>query len=448
MRIISIGCLLAVLAMAGAPGASAGEESASVVDEVLSILKDRGLVDEGEYQRLVAKNASWEKDQHPSWLPKLEFWGDFRGRYEGFWFRRDETGNDRDNRNRGRYRLRLNAKAEVNDWASFFLRLSSGQDDNRSANQTFGSGVDFDPDSIFIDRAYAELASPKEWIPFSGGSAKLRFGKIPNPFVWKTGKDFMLWDRDINPEGVSLSLGASPAEDLKLFAHVAHFVIDENSSTKDPHLWGFQVGGHYALNDSLRLGARTSIYRFDSLDRDFVDRSTGGADAINGASTPGGGSIVDGLTGGAAGGDMRVAELAAYLRWSALEDWPLLAYGTWARNLDAEDSLLFPQASKEDNAWGVGLEIGDKQRYAKLGVGYWHIEANAFPSQFVDSDLFDGHTNREGFAFYGSRSILSNTDLNLSVFVSDEIEQGLPAFADSVSNAERVRLQADLVFKF
>ena len=83
----------------------------------------------------------------------------------------------------------------------------------------------------------------------------------------------------------------------------------------------------------------------------------------------------------------------------------------------------------------------------QLGVGYWHIEANAFPSMFIDSDLFDGFTNREGFAFYGAREVAKNTELNLTLFWSEEIEDD-PAFAVSTMEGERLRLQADLIFKF
>jgi hypothetical protein len=125
----------------------------------------------------------------------------------------------------------------------------------------------------------------------------------------------------------------------------------------------------------------------------------------------------------------------------------ITGYGTYARNLDARTSKLFPGAGAEDTAWGVGLEVGDSKKFVKLGAGYWHIEANAFPSMFIDSDFLDGRTNREGYAFYGSRQILRNTEIKLALFVTDEI-QDEAAFAASVRNAERLRLQSDIVFKF
>ena len=66
----------------------------------------------------------------------------------------------------------------------------------------------------------------------------------------------------------------------------------------------------------------------------------------------------------------------------------------------------------------------------------------------VESDLYDGETNREGWLVYGSREIFKNTDLNLTAFLSDAIEKETPAFDDSISGAHRGRLQADVLVKF
>jgi hypothetical protein len=83
-----------------------------------------------------------------------------------------------------------------------------------------------------------------------------------------------------------------------------------------------------------------------------------------------------------------------------------------------------------------------------LGGAYYAIEANAWPSQFIDSDLFDGFTNREGFAFYAVREILPNTDLSLTTFFSNDIDDNITSFPVSVRDAERFRIQADLEVKF
>jgi hypothetical protein len=123
-------------------------------------------------------------------------------------------------------------------------------------------------------------------------------------------------------------------------------------------------------------------------------------------------------------------------------------FAQYAQNFDAEDSQLFPGADQEDQAYGAGMEVGDKKKWVTLGGAYYAIEANAWPAQFTDSDLFDGFTNREGFAFYAVREILPNTDLSLTTFFSNDIDDNITSFPVSVRDAERFRIQADLEVKF
>jgi hypothetical protein len=143
---------------------------------------------------------------------------------------------------------------------------------------------------------------------------------------------------------------------------------------------------------------------------------------------------------------MRVIEAAAWLQYTGLESWPITLFANYSHNLEAERSATF-NASKESDAWNIALEIGDKKKYAKLGLGWWHIEANAFPAMFIDSDLLDGRTDRKGLMFYVSRQILKNTDLNVQLFRSDAIDERIN-ITQAISDAKRVRLQADMVFKF
>lgn len=422
---------------------SAAAENEDVVGEILELMRERGIVDDEEYRRLAVKNQQYQAEQQ-SWMPKIGWSGDLRFRHESFWYDRDEIGFERDNRYRIRYRLRLKGEVDINEWADVVFRLASGDDDPRSTNQTLGSSLDFDSDDIRLDLAYANLKAPSSWLPFPEGTLMVQAGKVPNPFRWKVGKDFMLWDGDITFEGASVLVSSRPTEWTTLFANFGYYIDDENSQAKDPHFWGLQAGAHQKLSEDVVLGARASWYEFRSINTAFNVRGATGGVGV----TSGGGNIGDGLNGDITGEDFSVIETAAYVTFNGIERWPISVYGDYSRNLDAETSKLFPGASDEDTAWGVGVEIGDKKEFAKLGLGYWHIEANAFPSMFIESDLFDGRTNREGFAVYGSRQVMENVDLNLTLFVSDEIEDHVPPFGASVANAERTRLQADLIFKF
>lgn len=436
MRRTSACCATIALGLAAVAVAPArADEPQPVIEDVLEILKERGLVDDGQYNELVAKNESYE-EKHQGLLGRIEFSGDMRLRYENFWFDDDEFGNDRSNRNRLRYRVRLQAKAEINEWVDAVLRLASGENDHRSTNRTLGVGDDFDPDAIFIDQAYLALRAPESWV--GGTAVTVTGGKVPNLFLWKAAKWDALWDADINPEGLAIDLGWAPGENLKLFSKAGYFIVDENGTNADPHVLGVQGGLVWTAAEQVELGARASWYSWGSLNSGFIGRSASS------------GSVSDGLTGqtGARSRTLDAFELAGYLRFGGLEGWPVTLYGQLGKNLDAADSDLFPGLEDEDFGWLVGLEVGDKKKLVALGLAYAAFEANFWPAQFTDSDLFDGFTNRKGWAFYGSREILPNTELSVTLYVSDEIRDNVPGFDTSIANANRLRLQTDLQVKF
>ena len=428
--------LCALLAALGAGSAARAGDPEPVIEDVLEILKERGIVDDGQYTDLVAKHQSWETKNGPL-LGRIEFFGDMRLRYENFWFDEDEFGVDRSNRNRMRYRLRIGGKAKINDYVDAVFRIGSGENDHRSNNRTLGVDPDFGPDAIFIDQAYLAFKAPKEWLP--GTSFTATGGKVSNPFLWKSGKFDLLWDGDINPEGIGLQLGYEAGEALNLFATGGYFIVKENGSSVDPHVLGIQGGALWSAADHVELGARLAWYQWRSLDEAFFARSAAF------------GTLLDGLTAGAPtneAGAYNTGDLSVYLRFDGVEGWPILVYGQIAKNFDAESSDLFGSAGKEDLGWGIGVEVGDKKKLVSLGVGYFALEANFWPAQFTDSDLVDGFTNRKGWAFYASREILPNTELGVALFVSDEIRGSTDSFAASVSGSDRVRLQTDLLVKF
>ena len=419
---------------------AAGEEP--VVQDVLDILKERGLVDEGQYTALSAKNLAYEEEQR-GLLGRIEWSGDLRGRFENFWYERDERGVDRDDRHRLRYRLRVQGKAEINEYIDAVFRLASGEainfDEgaNRSTNRTLGRSRDFSMNPIFIDRAYLDLHAPDDWI--DGAKVQVLFGKVPNPFRWKIGKDLILWDGDINPEGVAGRFAYDVTEEWNVFLNTGYFIADENSTAADPHVFGIQGGVHGDLSEQWHVGARASFYSWRSLNEAYFARSQRF------------GTIEDGLVSDAptiGASEFRIVEVGGYIRYDAIEGWPVLVYGHWVQNLDAVSSDLFPAAGKEDTAWGIGVETGDKKHVAAVGVGYYRIGANAWPAQFLDSDITDGFSNRGGWHVYGKRQILPNMDFSVELLWSDPVRRSLPDFETSVANSERIRLRTDVVVKF
>jgi hypothetical protein len=415
-----------------APAVPGGAEENPALVEALQIMRDRDMIDDAKHAELIAKNHAWEAS-HPSLLSRLEWSGDVRGRLENFWYSEDDFGlsdPDTQDRTRGRYRLRVGARAKINDWFAAGFRVASGDGSNRSTNESFGAEDDFIPDPIFIDQAWVELGVPKRHLPETM-ALKTIVGKQANPFLWKNGKDYMVWDQDIMPEGVALQVSGMPIEMLSLYGNAGYFIADENGGGEDPHVLGFQGGFGLSPLPCFEFGTRVSWYDWRSINDAFLDRAANF------------GSVVDDEDG------FSVGEVAAYTRIKAIENWPILIYGHIAQNLEADSPAGVPD---EDLGWGGAIEIGDKKRLL-IGGGYYHVEANFSPAQFTDSDLFDGYTNREGFTAYVTREIFANTELTVTMFHGDAIDDDDAFDIEAVTgtdtpSAERYRLQTDIMVKF
>jgi hypothetical protein len=138
-------------------------------------------------------------------ITELELYGDMRLRYE---YRGGRLPNDDpSNRNdwqeleRERYRLRLGLRGTLLDDWFFGVRLETSAS-ARSTNVTFGDDTSTTSpggggpfakgsDGIFVGQAYGGYKG------FPGFT--VTGGRMPNPFV----KTLMVWDDDINPEGLA-----------------------------------------------------------------------------------------------------------------------------------------------------------------------------------------------------------------------------------------------------
>jgi hypothetical protein len=425
---------------------------ASAMEEVLGILRREGTIDEATQEKLLAKYAAEQKGaakDAAGILGGFEWYGDLRLRYEAFQYDDDARGIDRDNRYRGRYRARFGFKKKVNDTISIGVRLASGGGENDSTNRSFGESPDFGPDGIFFDRAWASLSivdNDKTSVSFVGG-------RVSNPFTWGEGKDFMIWDGDVNLTGAHLSTSYRPAEKSEVFFTLGSFISRENSTNADPKITGAQLGFTSEMG-GMGFGVRTSLYEYRSLDDAFLAAAAGEGNLAQGQQNLS--MVMDDSIGAFDDGRARVVDLTGYFELSASDSFPVLLYATYARNLEAEsftftDNDLNIGVDDEDTAWGIGLEFGDKKKNVRFGFGWFSVEANSVVAQFMDSDLFDNRTNREGFVVYLSRQVAKNADFKLTFFDAEEIEDdglALGPFSRSIADADRRRLQADIELKF
>jgi len=436
VRIFKMLAVFGIAAAIGGAGSVAAAEEKQDLTDLVQILKNEGVLDEGQYNELTAKAAKREAKE--SWADRISIWGDFRGRWESFYYTKEDS-NFR-NRSRLRYRFRLNGKAKINPYATVLFRLASGGDDDRSTNRSLGDFPDFASDPIRIDRAYVQLTPFKEGrYPDENGTLFAEFGKVPIPYIGKVSKDFMLWDSDISLEGASIVTDREIVDNVDLYFNTGYYVVQEKKENADPNLFAVQLGTVARVTEDIELGGRVSYFRWGNVDNGMLQRGSAGIDGV----TSSGGNIIDGMT---TGNSVDIIESRVHAKFGFVEDWPIIVYGSISGNLSAVSSELFG-VGREHLAWGVGTEVGDKTKWLVLGMNYYDIQANAQFSQFVDSDLFDGKTNRKGFAFYGAKQILENTEVSLTTFWSRPSNKDA-GFADSLDKANRVRVIADMKFKF
>jgi hypothetical protein len=425
------------LLLAFSPGTARASDDP--VEDIVAVLREKGLIDDATEQQILAKRLRQQAaetrpvDAGFQFLEGFVWSGDLRLRNEQFFYD-SSFGDEADDRNRFRYRARIGFTKQVNESLLVGMRLASGDDFN-STNESFGGDDDFGRDTIEIDQIWAELALPGA---DSGWNSTLTAGKVNNPFLWKNGADRIVWDPDISPEGLYLRTQGEVGR-AKLFGTAGYFVVSEESSSKDPKLFALQLGASTALGSHNELGARVSGYEWRSLDADTIARNLAGVSPTTG-----------GNLAGAFDGRARIAEATTYLRLGAVPGGSALLYATWAQNLLADPTAPL---GDEDTAWGGGFELGDEKKWARLGAGYFHVEANAVLSRFTDSDLFDGFTNREGLFVTLSRELVSRVLLRLSLFDGEEIRtRAVPPGQGDVAReggrADRKRLQSDIEIKF
>ncbi len=125
------------------------------------------------------------------WASRAGFYGDFRYRYE---FIDDDRKTSDQHRNR--IRARLGVKAKANDEWDLGLRIATSVSDPVSTNQTLSDSFSGKP--LRLDLAFFDYHP--EWMKGLNAQA----GKIANPF-YIAGKNQLIWDHDLTPEGGALN---------------------------------------------------------------------------------------------------------------------------------------------------------------------------------------------------------------------------------------------------
>lgn len=434
--------------LATAAGLSlASHSQAQSADALIDKLVDKGILTTKEASELRQEadkdfsKALSSKNGMPEWVTSFKINGDFRGRYEGFFFDADTP----ENRNRFRYRARLGFTASLLDQFEVGLRLGSGDIDNGvppsgidpiSNNQSLQNNAS--KKGIFLDLAYGK------WTPLNNSewTGSVTAGKMENAFVFPT---TMMFDRDYTPEGVQFELTARPNSDHTLKLTSAAYVLDElESSSHDPYMLGAQLRWDAVWTPKFTSSAGISAW------------DIGNGQQLTTAAVPNQGR---GNTRNAAGvlqyqynpiqADLALTyTLEKFPGYEA--PFPITAFGEYVHN---------PGAKRDNEGYVGGIMFGKsgKKKLWDLSYQYRVLQADAWWEEVVESDFGGNYlsaptggssgsrngTNVRGHVIRAQYSPYDHLTLAVTYWLTELINEN-PVGSDSGQG----RLQVDAVLKF
>lgn len=220
---------------------------------------------------LLAPGLSAQSD---SLINKLSFTGDFRFRVEQDWDSRKSDGTYRDDRTRFRYRFRFGMNYQYNEWASFGMRIRTGQWNKQQDPQlTLGHGFEeFGTLPIGFEKVFFK-ASGKNWTTWLG----------KNTFPFEKQNE-IFWSDNVYPEGVYVGYKKTFDKDGfmdEIGVKSGHFVISSRGQSLDldSYFQGFQV---YSRQWENRVKLFADFYYFnrmpdipDGFETTFINYSIG-----------------------------------------------------------------------------------------------------------------------------------------------------------------------------
>lgn len=396
-------------------------------------------------------------------ITELEIYGDARVRYE---YRGGRTATDTpvaprapgvaglgdwQERSRERYRLRLGIRGTLADDWFFGLRLETSQNP-RSTNVTFGGDSASGPfakndDGINVGQAYLGYKGIRD--------VTLTAGRMPMPLV----TTLMVWDGDINPEGLaeqwkhsynfsfgggsseattasvgtdgkSVASAVTASEPWKLkvdvFANFGQFVYDDANPenplgprgftsnrltpASDAWLFAWQVGAKFNFPNNYYFQLAPVVYNYSGLGDTFNSFYRGGSPSVTNAA-----SLAQNQTGA---NSLLVLEIPTEFGFK-IGELPVKVFGDFAVNFDADDRAAAagrPDKGNERYAYQVGAAIGQlKAKHDWQLQAYWmHTEQYALDPNLVDSDFWDSRVNVQGVVVQAGYALSDAVTTNLS----------------------------------
>lgn len=338
----------------------------------------------------------------------IKFFGDFRYRQQ------TEKQGIKDQRNLQRIQARLGVISHVHDDLKVTLRLMTGSSAN-SGNQTLGDekAPGMPRRSFGLDQAFFDYNPSSSW--------NLYGGKMPQTFTF-VGKNQMILDNDITPEGLAVKFNQPFDGDLELFVQGGTFWIRENYDSVGEDLTdNFLNAGQIGLQ--WKPQPWTVVFGIGSFSySDLKDNPPG--NITTGSS--GNGNTLDINGNYPTNFDIDQYFVEGKTKWGAVD---LSLFFESLTNKDAADL---------NHAQALGLQV--KYKAWNFGITKKEVQKDAVVALFTDSDFGGGITSVRG--------IVSNLGYKISKKVQVQYTLYKDETAIDLVAADYDRSHLDLLMSF
>jgi hypothetical protein len=420
-------CLLVMITLP--PRASRADEIGDLKEQLkaqqktLSELQNRITQLEAKQEQ---RSEQVQKKETPSlpdslkWAENVKLSGDLRYRYESI--DSQKKGANQPGINNNRIRARLNLDAKLSDEWNVGFRLATGSDSYPSStNQNLDNG--FTKKNIWLDLAYFN------WHPKAFDRLNVYGGRMPLPF-YRVGNNQVIWDDDVNPEGIAAKYVIPLAKTDSLYINGGGFWLkaDTGSGTDGGSgLWSIQSYFKHEFKNKDYLLAGVSLYAAHVKGKRQFFSATN--DYGNTYQTIGGNNYYS----------MNYNVLEGFGEYCLMvAEFPVTVYGNYTKNTAAADS--------QDSGWLAGVTFNKAKEPGswELGYNYRDVEKDTVVGLLTDSDFIGGGTNGRGHTLVGKYQMTRNIQAAITYLLSERLTD-----SSSYEKGDNYhRLMADLIFKF
>ena len=359
------------------------------------------------------------------WAERIKISGDLRYRHDHVDAESNVSGIDEwlNGSDRHRIRARLMLEAMLNKDLDVGMRIASGT--TRTPNSTNQDLEDaFSSKELWLDLAYFD------WHPSANEGLNILGGKMKNPF-YKVAKNELIWDNDLNPEGLAVKY-VTPISDVdQLFFNGGGFWVDESTLDVDTSLWGAQTYLKHAIGNQDYVLAGAGYFDYGNIegrtalsDTWLSPRPSTSLFFGNTSSEPNGVYVSD--------YDIFEAFGEYGFKYGTM---PLALFGSWVRNVAA--------STDEDTGWLVGGRLNKAKNPGswELTYDYRDTQADAVVGGFIESDFVASRTDSRGHRFVFRYQILKPLQAAVTYYHLEDA-------SSSTGDLDFRRLLAELLFKF